>query len=112
MCISKAVVACSIKVWSRSCIADMPQIVPAVRQDDSDQRVVCWWQISTKKELSHTISPRESSNNDRSVPRKRSGESQNYSKKKKKTTSKKAARERRGGWEYNSNIVFLLKDVL
>ena len=38
--------------------------------------------ISTKKELSHTISPKESSNNDRSVPRKRSGESQNYSKKK------------------------------
>lgn len=29
----------------------------------------------------------------------------------KKTNSKKAARERRGGWEYNSNIVFLLKDV-
>ena len=33
-------------------------------------------------------------------------------KKRKKTTSKKAARERRGGWKYNSNIVFLLKDVL
>ena len=32
-------------------------------------------------------------------------------KKKKKTNSKKAARERRGGWEYNSNIVFLLKDA-
>ena len=29
----------------------------------------------------------------------------------KKNTSKKAARERRGEWEYNSNIVFLLKDV-
>ena len=29
----------------------------------------------------------------------------------KKTNSKKAARERRGGWEYNSNIVFLLKDA-
>ena len=29
----------------------------------------------------------------------------------KKTNSKKAARERRGGCEYNSNIVFLLKDV-
>ena len=39
-------------------------------------------QISTKKELSHTISPKESSNNDQSVPRKRSRESQNYSKKK------------------------------
>ena len=29
----------------------------------------------------------------------------------KKANNKKAAPERRGGWEYNSNIVFLLKDV-
>ena len=93
MCISKTVVACSIKVWSRSCAADMPQIVLAVRQNDSAQRVVCWWQISTKKELSHTISPKESSNNDWSVPRKGLG---NQKITPKKTILVKKALERDG----------------
>ena len=66
-------------------------------------------QTSTKKELSHAISPKERSNNDRSVPiEKLLG---NPTITPKKTNSKKAARERRGGCEYNSNIVFLLRDV-
>ena len=56
-------------------------------------------QISTKKDLSHTFSPKERSNNDRSVPIV------------KDPGNPTITRERRGAWEYNSNIVFLLKDV-
>ena len=66
-------------------------------------------QISTKEELSHTFSPKERSNNDRSVPIVKDPGNPTITPK--ITNRKKAARERRGAWEYNSNIVFLLKDV-